>query len=72
MLLHSPVGERNLLGGHGNGFAVVSHVFTFDFSNFRANRTRDFKSVGKDREQYAFVARNMLQIKRNLIQLDKL
>lgn len=61
MLLHSPVGERYLLGGHGNDFVFVSHEFRFDFSNFKAKRTRAFKSVGKDREQYAFVAKNMLQ-----------
>lgn len=61
MLLHSPVGDRNLLGGQGTIFSLVSHVFTFDFSNFNARRTRDFKSFGTDREQYTFVTRNMLQ-----------
>lgn len=60
MLLHSPVGDRNLLGGQGTGFTFESHVFTFDFSNFNAVRTRAFKSAGKDREQYAFVTRHML------------
>lgn len=63
MLLHSPVGERNLLGGHGNDLAFVSHELILDFSNFNATRTRDFRSAGNDREQYAFVTKNMLQRK---------
>lgn len=50
MLLHSAVGARNLLGGHGDCFSNGLHGNELGRSNCKANLARAFKSFGVDEE----------------------